>query len=315
MFSEDTMNRTTVLAAFLVIAFALPVAAQQPGGRPAANLTPEQQAERDKQRAAQAVADGVRPIEALDTVWIEEQTWMETRDAIKAGKTTVIIGSGGLEKNGPYNANGKHNYVLRSTCDAIARKLGNALCAPIVTMEPGNPENPNITPGAVFITQDTFRAVLRDMSTSLKTMGFKDIVMIADSGGNVTGMTEVAKELNAKWNGNPARAHYVTEYYTQDIWSFDYLKTLGILQLPDVRSATRWDIHDDYHYESLVALTDPKLIRAEQRIKAGKFSINTVEIGSVAKMLDNGRKLLEYRAKISADAITKAITGWKPATP
>ena len=56
-----------------------------------------------------------------------------------------------------------------------------------------------------------------------------------------------------------------------------------------------------------MALTDPKLIRAEQRIKAGKFSINKVEIGSVAKMIENGRKLLEYRAKISADAITKAI--------
>jgi creatinine amidohydrolase/Fe(II)-dependent formamide hydrolase-like protein len=302
---------TTVIAS-LIIAGAVAVAAQQPGGRRDQNLTPEQQAQRDKQRAAQAIADGVRPIDALDTVWIEEQTWMETRDAIKAGKTTAIIGSGGLEKNGPYNANGKHNYVLRSTCDAIARRLGNALCAPIVTMEPGNVDNPNITPGAVFITQETFRAVLRDMSTSLKSMGFKNIVMIADSGGNVNGMTEVSNELNVKWQGNPARVHYVTEYYTQDIWSFDYLKTLGIFQQPDVRSATRWDIHDDYHYESLVALTDPRLIRAEQRIKAGKFTINQVEIGSVAKMLENGRKLLDYRAKIAADAITKAIAEWKP---
>lgn len=309
------MKLRKILVAVLVLAGTVSVVAQQPGGRRDANLTPEQQAQREKQRAAQAIADGVRPIDALDTVWIEEQTWMETRDAIKAGKTTAIIGSGGLEKNGPYNANGKHNFVLRSTCDATARRLGNALCAPIVTMEPGNPENPNITPGAVFITQDTFRAVLRDMSTSLKSMGFKNIIMIADSGGNVTGMTDVAKELNAKWNGNPARVHYVTEYYTQDIWSYDYLKTLGILQQPDVRSATRWDIHDDYHYESLVALTDPRLIRAEQRIKANRFTINQVEIGAVAKMLENGRKLLDYRAKIAADAINKAIADWKPATP
>lgn len=308
------MKLRKILVTVLVLVGTASVFAQQPRGRRDANLTPEQQAQREKQRAAQAIADGVRPIEALDTVWIEEQTWMETRDAIKAGKTTAIIGSGGLEKNGPYNANGKHNFVLRSTCDAIARRLGNALCAPIVTMEPGNPENPNITPGAVFITQDTFRALLRDMTTSLKSMGFKNIIMIADSGGNVTGMTEVAKELNGKWNGDPARVHYVTEYYTQDIWSFDYLKTIGILQQPDVRSATRWDIHDDYHYESLVALTDPRLIRAQQRIKAKRFTINQVEIGSVAKMLENGRKLLDYRAKISADAINKAIADWKPAT-
>ena len=63
-----------------------------------------------------------------------------------------------------------------------------------------------------------------------------------------------------------------------------------------------------------MALTDPRLIRAEQRLKAKKFTINQVEIGSVAKMLENGRKLLDYRAKIAADAITKAITDWKPAT-
>jgi hypothetical protein len=79
------------------------------------------------------------------------------------------------------------------------------------------------------------------------------------------------------------------------------------MQKPDVQSATRWDIHDDYHYEALVALVDPKLVRPEQRIKAKKFSINGVEIGSVARLLENGRKLADYRAKITADAIRKSL--------
>ena len=73
--------------------------------------------------------DAKRPIEALDSVFIEELTWMEVRDALKAGKTTVIIPTGGVEQNGPYLATGKHNYVLRATTEAIARKLGNALVA------------------------------------------------------------------------------------------------------------------------------------------------------------------------------------------
>ena len=67
----------------------------------------------------------VRPIESLDTVFIEEMTWMEVRDAMKAGKKTVIIATGGVEQNGPYLATGKHNYILRATTEAIARKLGN----------------------------------------------------------------------------------------------------------------------------------------------------------------------------------------------
>src|SRR5688572_27868976 len=35
-----------------------------------------------------------RPIAAFDSVWIEEMTWMEVRDALKGGKTTAIIPAG-----------------------------------------------------------------------------------------------------------------------------------------------------------------------------------------------------------------------------
>src|SRR5690242_15529159 len=70
-----------------------------------------------------------RPIEALDSVFIEELTWMEIRDAMQAGKTTVIVATGGIEQNGPYLATGKHDLILRATTEAIARKLGNALVA------------------------------------------------------------------------------------------------------------------------------------------------------------------------------------------
>src|SRR5262249_54278262 len=42
-----------------------------------------------------------RPIAALDTVFLEEMTWMEVRDAMRAGKDTVIVPTGGIEQNGP----------------------------------------------------------------------------------------------------------------------------------------------------------------------------------------------------------------------
>src|SRR5947209_6450819 len=73
-----------------------------------------------------------RPIEAVDTVFIEDLTWMEVRDALKAGKDTVIVATGGVEQNGPYLVTGKHNVVLRGTTEAIAKKLGKTLVAPIV---------------------------------------------------------------------------------------------------------------------------------------------------------------------------------------
>lgn len=58
---------------------------------------------------------------------------------------------------------------------------------------------------------------------------------------------------------------------------------------------------------SLVAVTNPKLIHPEQRMKAKKFSINGVEIGSVAKMVENGKKLADYRATITVNAIKRAM--------
>ena len=275
------------------------------GARPP--LTPEQEDERKRRAVATALAEGVRPIDMLDSVWIEELSWMEVRDHLIAGKTTALLGTGGVEKNGPYTATGKHNYTLKTTLEAIARKHNKALVAPLITWEPCNPDRENLTPGTFCVTPETYKALLRDALTSLKSMGFKDIFMVADSGGNPPAMIEVAKELNAKWMGNPAKVYYIPEYYDEDRWSYNFMKqTLGITQVPDVQSATRWDIHDDYHYEALVAVQDPRLVHAEQRIKANKFSIYGVEIGSVAKLVENGKKLADYRATITINAMKKA---------
>jgi creatinine amidohydrolase len=128
-----------------------------------------------------------RPIDMHDSVWIEDLTMLEVRDLIKAGKTTALILTGGIEENGPYLTTGKHNNVLRVTGDSIARALGDALVAPIVTLEPGNPERVR-TPGSVFLSASTYKAVLTDMAVSLKTQGFKHIVMLGDSGGNLKPM-------------------------------------------------------------------------------------------------------------------------------
>jgi creatinine amidohydrolase/Fe(II)-dependent formamide hydrolase-like protein len=266
-----------------------------------------------------AVAQGnqdpneARPIDTADTVFIDEMTFMEVRDAIRAGKTTAIVGTGGVEQNGPYTATGKHNFVMRVTADAIARKLGNALVAPIVAFVPEGQHEPATGhmryAGTISLTEDTYRALLRDICTSLKAHGFTDIVLIGDSGGNQGGMKAVAAELNAKWSTAKARVHFITEYYTQDMWSFDYLKSIGIRQHPDVQSAARAGVHDDYHYEALVALANPAHIRAEQRIKARKFAINGVELESVKRVLENGRKLVDYRVGITVAAIQKSIAG------
>jgi creatinine amidohydrolase len=259
----------------------------------------------------QADPDEPRQIEGQDTIFIEEMTWPEIRDAIRGGKTTAIVATGGVEQNGHYTVTGKHNYVLQAASEAIARRLGNALVAPIVKFVPEGDIDPPSGhmryAGTISLTQETFRALLTDICASLKQHGFRDIVLIGDSGGNAQGMTEVAKTLNSRWSGTPARVHHVPEYYTEDMWSFEYLKKIGVRQTPDVKSASRAGIHDDYHYESIVATVDPKLIRTEQRLKVGKYSINGFDMRPPSKTIENGKKLVEYRAGITVAAIRKTL--------
>ena len=202
------MKRIAIALLFLAAAaFAQAPAAQAPP-RPTASVNTQPRVD---------VLGMTRPIEMHDSVWIEDLTMMEVRDLIKAGKTTAVILTGGIEENGPYLTTGKHNNVLRVMGDPIARGLGNALIAPIVTLEPGNPERVR-TPGTVFLSPETYRAVLTDMAVSLKTQGFRDVVMLGDSGGNIKPIQEVADALNAKWKaaGADARAHAIPEYYNYD---------------------------------------------------------------------------------------------------
>jgi creatinine amidohydrolase/Fe(II)-dependent formamide hydrolase-like protein len=147
-------------------------------------------------------------LEASDSMWIEELTYMEVRDRIAEGYSTAIISTGGMEENGPYLATGKHNVILRSLCPAIARDLGNALCAPIVAFVPEGdldpPSGAMLFPGSITVRDETYHALLSDIANSLRVNGFTDIVLIGDSGGNQRGMKAVAEELNKRWAGTGA---------------------------------------------------------------------------------------------------------------
>src|SRR4030095_5275201 len=66
------------------------------------------------------------------SVYIEELTWPEIRDAQAAGKTSAVIVAGGIEQNGHHMALAKHNVIARYVGGQIAERLGNALVYPVV---------------------------------------------------------------------------------------------------------------------------------------------------------------------------------------
>ena len=282
------------LAAWLVVVLGAPIASAQERQPP----------------------DAPRPIDAGASLWAEELTFMEVRDAIRSGTTTIIVATGGVEQNGPYVAGGKHNFVLQTVLPHVARAIGPALIAPIVkfvpegTIEP-SPSGHMAYAGTISLEEATFEALLTDICRSYKAHGFLDIVLLGDSGGNQSGMERVAGTLNQRWAADRARVHYLREYYYEDQWSWQYLKSLGIAQIdrtpppgqPADRAADwRNGIHDDLYYEAQIAVQDPALIRMEQRVKAGLFSLHGVDLAPIDRTIELGRKLAAYRAEITAKA-------------
>jgi creatinine amidohydrolase len=249
--------------------------------------------------------ESLRPIDALDSIWIEELTWMEVRDALRAGKTTALIVTGGVEQNGPYLATGKHSIILEATAEAIARKLGNALVAPIVSFVPEGELDPPtghmLYPGTISVRQETFRALLTDIAVSLKTHGFEDIVLIGDSGGNQEGMAAVAEALSREWGGTGTRIHFIPEYYDNPRW-IAWLESHGVMEVDE-------GLHDDVRHSAIMMLVDPTTVRVEQRRAADVFRINGVELDPMEETLALARALVDYQAEVTVEAIRNALGG------
>ena len=226
---------------------------------------------------------------------------MEVRDAIRGGKDTVIVATGGVEQNGPYLVTGKHNVVLRGTTRAIARKLGNALVAPLVPFVPEGEIDPPTEhmryPGTISVTAATYEALLGDICASLRTHGFKHIVLIGDSGGNQEGMKAVVARLNE--NSRGGRLHYIAEYYNFPAVG-QWLEDQGIHQVPE-------GLHDDFGMTAVMMSVDPQSVRTAQRIAAGNFRINGIDLAPAEKTIQWGKRIINYRAEAAAKAIRTAV--------
>jgi len=285
--------RTSLLVLALTCLSTIPAKAQR---RP---LTPEQRAARE------AEMNAPRPIEALQSLWLEELTWMEIRDAIRAGNTTALIMTGGVESNGPHLASGKHNYSNKLMGESVARALGGTLIAPLVTLEPGNPSR-EVSIGATgpMVSQETYVAWLTDMGDSLRGMGFTEVYFLGDSGGNQRGQAAAADALNAKYHGTPTRFHHVPEFYNHDQVRKYIQETLGIPEQMEYSASSGSDgLHEELSIDAVMSVIDPSSIRYEQRVAAGRATINGVSLEPLDQTQELGRKIIAFRTQLTVEAI------------
>ena len=148
--------------------------------------------------------------------YIEQMTWTEIRDAMAAGKTTVIIPTGGTEQNGPHMVMGKHNYIITHAAGLIADKLGTALVAPTIAWVPeGTYEREGFgdKPGVITNPSPSYNHLLEAAARSLESHGFDQILFIGDSGGNQNGLEEVAGRLGEEWADKGVKVFALVDFY------------------------------------------------------------------------------------------------------
>ena len=149
-----------------------------------------------------------------EQVEIELMTYPEIYSAIHDhGKTTVLVYNGGTEQRGPHAVLGGHTFMARAIAPMVARKLGNALVAPVLpfSVNPAGGVDPKM-PGSVALAPELFQKVNEAVVDSMAKNGFKNIVLMGDHGGGQEELAKLAETLDAKY-----RTQGIHVYFCGDV--------------------------------------------------------------------------------------------------
>ena len=176
-----------------------------------------------------------KTVNVNEIVELELMTTSEAWDKIhNQGKTSVLLITGGTEARGPHNVLGGHSIMSRHRGVEIARRLGNALVAPVVPVAvaatgvtPGTK-----TPGGYQIPAEAFKALQLGLIDSLSYSGFKDIFVMGDHGGGQKEMKEAVEEMDAKLSPNGVRVYYINDFYQKthddiDMYMYEHKLPIG----------------------------------------------------------------------------------------
>jgi creatinine amidohydrolase len=253
----------------------------------------------------QAQAPAAAPTSAADSVYLEDLTWTELRDQVKAGSTTIIVPIGGTEQSGPAMALGKHNVRAHVLAGRIAAGVGHTLVAPVIAYVPEGAVNPPTAhmkfPGTITVPDAAFETTLEYAARSFRQHGFRDIVFIGDHGGYQKNMGRVAAKLNKEWAATPVRVHALDAYY--DVVDHEYAQALKKRGLTDAQIGTHAGASDT----ALTLAIDPRLVRTERLHGAAFSTADGVHGDPRAATVEAGQLGVDLIVGHSVEAIKRLV--------
>jgi len=146
----------------------------------------------------------------MDSIRINELTWVDVKEKMEEGNKTVIFGVGSTEQHGPSLPEQTDAKQADEFANIIAKELGNTLQAPTINV--GFSKYHMHFPGTITLRKETLSAIIEDYVNSLASHGFENIIIFISHGGNEEPVQTVLPKLQEKY---PEKKIFY--YYTQEI--------------------------------------------------------------------------------------------------
>ncbi len=169
------------------------------------------------------------PAPRLGSVWVEDFPGDRLKQAVAAGKVTVILCGGSSL------AIENHVQVARYVAQRVAEELTNALVLPMTANEASGAS------GAKRATADAALEIRVPLERVLLAGGFRHAVIIGDEQTSVgdTTLERIAKMLDSEWRPKGVRVHYVTAHEIRPgqgmTFNADYLRRWASRTIPASR--------------------------------------------------------------------------------
>lgn len=127
-------------------------------------------------------------------VLLHEMSWVEAKEYFNKNDIAIVpVGSN--EQHGPQNPLGTDHFIAKAIAEEAAKRAG-ILCLQVIPF--GVSHHHRQFWGTIHVSPKTLKAYVKDVCLSLNYYGVKKIVIVNGHGGNLSTLTELARELREK---------------------------------------------------------------------------------------------------------------------
>ncbi len=150
----------------------------------------------------------------MKKIYVGDMTRIEFQERIKEAKC-VILSAGSCEQHGYHMALDTDNVLGHYLAMEAAKKTDSIVMPNINYGQVWSARN---YPGSISLSNDTLKAVFKEIILSLENFGAKNILLLAGHNGNAQAMKDVAREL-------------VNSHGYRNVWYFQQTTKKELLKL------------------------------------------------------------------------------------